>query len=273
MGFWHTGYMEFHEEVGLGDFVPQPTTYRCPNCDFECESGFELRTHQFEEHPSARPRLFVRGTEIGYTTHTVVHPLLVDDVLADSCSSARVNGQKVPVDSLGDVLASLWQGPAEVVLFGDQDEARFLIDFKVADEQELAMVDQCFEKLARGKILNIQAIEAFISETQQLSTTAQYVDGICDYLYGILAKEGSGESYLTFKEYSERFNRSTERLGQFRRNVSDVICGLVAFNFNQFKRANWGMNECRYLDLTSELPTVSFPLWRAERQSIYSMTD
>ena len=52
MGFWHTGYMEFHEPVGLGSGVKAtPPVFRCSHCPATFPSSAELRTHRFEMHP------------------------------------------------------------------------------------------------------------------------------------------------------------------------------------------------------------------------------
>ena len=68
MGFWHTGYMDFHEPVGLGDGYPPPTpVYACQMCSEEFPNPDDLRAHRFESHPLSRPVLLVRGVEVGST--------------------------------------------------------------------------------------------------------------------------------------------------------------------------------------------------------------
>ena len=51
MGFWHTGYMEFHEPTGQGSFTPTaslPPAYPCPTCGLEFSSERDSRVHAFE---------------------------------------------------------------------------------------------------------------------------------------------------------------------------------------------------------------------------------
>ena len=70
MGFWHTGYFEFHELVGLdGTFKPLPPSFPCVHCGQTYASLHELRNHRFEAHPLHRPVMFLQGRELG--THPV----------------------------------------------------------------------------------------------------------------------------------------------------------------------------------------------------------
>lgn len=72
MGFWHTGYFEFHEQVGYGEgFLPRPTVYTCSHCGESFTSNDALRIHRFERHPHKRPILILRGLEIGNATASI----------------------------------------------------------------------------------------------------------------------------------------------------------------------------------------------------------
>ena len=50
MGFWHTGYIEFHEEVGLKGYEFRPNTreYPCASCAKVFATAEELQTHRLE---------------------------------------------------------------------------------------------------------------------------------------------------------------------------------------------------------------------------------
>jgi hypothetical protein len=85
--------------------------------------------------------------------------------------------------------------------------------------------------------LTIAAIEAFVAATTHYETAADYRNGIATYLYGVLAKERSPESGLEHGAYREKFDEALSLLGGFDRVTADVICGLVAFHYNQFDRA------------------------------------
>ncbi len=63
MGFWHTGYMDFHEPTGLDGWVfdPKPPTFPCKHCGAIWNSLDDLRKHRFEKHSLIRPILFIDG--------------------------------------------------------------------------------------------------------------------------------------------------------------------------------------------------------------------
>jgi hypothetical protein len=93
MGFWHTGYMEFHEPVGLdGSYPPDTTIYRCHICDKTFNKSQELQAHRFEAHPFERPLLFIRGLEVGSTPIRITRTLKPQEVVASRFDRARING-------------------------------------------------------------------------------------------------------------------------------------------------------------------------------------
>ena len=66
MGFWHTGYLEFHEPLGLDvGYRPSKVWCSCRHCTSTFDTMEDLRRHRFEAHPLARSMLFVQGAEIG----------------------------------------------------------------------------------------------------------------------------------------------------------------------------------------------------------------
>ena len=65
MGFWHTGYIEFHEPSGLDvGYRPSKVWYPCRHCTSKFDTIEDLRRHRFEAHPLARPMLFVQGQRV-----------------------------------------------------------------------------------------------------------------------------------------------------------------------------------------------------------------
>lgn len=235
MGFWHTGYMEFHEPIGLSEFVaaPSPPEYRCEQCG-ESFPAFELlRSHRFERHPVIRPVLFVRGREVGGSRLRVTRPIQPSDVRALHSSDARLNGQSVALDDLGQLLSLMSTTVADVQLHGEI-VADFRLHFEIALARDIAGVERCFENAAHRGRLDRRAIEDFIESARAYPTALAYCDGICEYLYGVLAKERSPESSLPFHEYRDKFNRAADVLRDVDRPLARLVQGLVAFHFNHF---------------------------------------
>ena len=53
MGFWHTGYAEFHEPSGLEGYIyspPPPVRYVCEHCTASFAELEELRRHAGRYH-------------------------------------------------------------------------------------------------------------------------------------------------------------------------------------------------------------------------------
>src|SRR3954464_6802848 len=96
MGFWHTGYMEFHEKVGLDwEFKPGPPSYVCSECarQFPTEDG--LHKHRLEAHPLRRPALFIDGMELGSRPLRITQGLVSGAVRTENCATATINGKNV----------------------------------------------------------------------------------------------------------------------------------------------------------------------------------
>jgi hypothetical protein len=61
-----------------------------------------------------------------------------------------------------------------------------------------------------------------------------YCDGVCHYLYGVMAKERSPDTGLKQSQYVERYLRSSDELAGFDRPLARSVRALIAFHFNQF---------------------------------------
>jgi hypothetical protein len=238
MGFWHTGYMDFHEHVGLeGHYPPEPTVYRCRLCGNDFPTPEELQVHRFESHPDERPLLFIRGLEIGTAPHRITRTLQADEVRASHFDHAHINGTRVIPSKLGKKLSQTTNERVTVELANEGVTARFDISFEIASDIDLAGVDSCFLAVARLRRLDLRAIEDFISAARAFPSGMGYCDGICEYLYGVLAKERAQDSSLAYEAYREKFNRAADLLRDFQRPIAQAIGALVAFHFNHFSES------------------------------------
>ena len=242
MGFWHTGYAEFHEPTGLGDFVytpPPPVRYGCEHCSLSFLELEALRKHRFEAHPVRQPALLLRGKPVGALAQVLMTQIDASDVLVEDATSCLLNGKSIPLANLGQQLAAMRREFAEVELRNQGATTRCLLDFQVADEAHLAGVEAAFLRLARDRVLNIQAVSRFNEDCRAFASAMPYCDGISHYLYGVMAKERSPDSGLKHEEYIQRFLRSTEELSGFDRPLARSVGSLVAFHFNRFDDAEY----------------------------------
>jgi hypothetical protein len=242
MGFWHTGYAEFHEPTGLGTYVytpPPPVRYACEHCSRSFSNLEALRKHRFEQHPVRQPALLLRGKPVGALPHLLMTPLGPSDVLVEDTTACMLNGKPLPPERLGLQLAAMRREYAEVELSNQGATTRFKLDFRVADEADLTGVEAAFLRLARDRLLNIQAVSRFNDDCRAFASAMPYCDGISHYLYGVMAKERSPDSGLKHEEYIQRFLRSSDELSGFDRALARSMRSLVAFHFNQFDDAEY----------------------------------
>lgn len=238
MGFWHTGYLEFHDEAGLGyTYRPEKPVYHCQHCGSHFDSIDALRRHRFESHPYTRPLLFVRGIELGASPFRITRMASAADFVVERCTEAAINGESVAPEQIPKRLAHVANDKVRVELVNEGAPAAFELVFRIADEKHLAGVESSFIKMASKGILTIHTVEDFILECKPFDTADGYCDGICHYLYGVLAKERAPDSSLSYEEYRERFNRAADALMDYDRPLARIVRGLVAFHFNHFADA------------------------------------
>lgn len=228
MGFWHTGYMEFHDEAGLEyTYRPEKPVYHCQHCGEHFDSMDALRRHRFELHPYTRPLLFVRGIELGATPFRITRVASAFDFVVERCSEAAINGVFVAPEQIPERLAHVANDKVRVELVNGGAPATFELVFRIADEKHLAGVESSFIKMASKGVLTIHAVEDFILECKPFDTADGYCDGICHYLYGVLAKERAPDSSLPYEEYRDRFNRAADALMDYDRPLARVVRGWL----------------------------------------------
>jgi hypothetical protein len=234
MGFWHTGYMEFHDSSGLGNYVPTPATYACALCDEVFGTTDKLRRHRFEFHPIQRPVLLIKEKELGSHPFRVTTKLSVNDVLAENCESAFLNGEKITPAFLPSRIVDLPSGVSNIKLIRGGLAAEFSLDVRIASEEDLRGIEIEFERTVKGRRLDLIAIEEFIEATAKYESAITYCDGVCAYLYGVLAKERAQDSSLDYAEYGGKFGIAAEELGAYDRHLARTIASLIEFHFNHF---------------------------------------
>lgn len=272
MGFWHTGYMEFHEPVGFDvSFTPSPPRFPCAHCGATYDSQDELRKHRFEAHPLHRPVMFLNGREAGNQPLRITRRLSPADVRIGECDRAVLNGSELPVSGLPRALAKISADVCRILLSKSGVIAEFELDICVASEKDLAGVEKQFQKIALGRRLDTRAVDEFISASSSFNSAIRYCDGICAYLYGILAKERASDSSLPYEAYSSKFGKAAEELAAYDRPLARTIASLVEFHFNHFResacqspRSRVGTVADRYAAWMETRSQVTVPLTGAD---------
>lgn len=239
MGFWHTGKWDQEQPTGLDAEYspPPPVRFNCEYCSAHFTELEELRRHRCERHPLRQPALLLRGRAVGSLPVAILSSLRPDDIDVMDATGCAVNGRPMKLISLGACLAEMSREYVEVELTNGGAVTRCLLDFRIAAEDHLAGVERAFLRMANDRALSIDAVSRFIHDCQYFEDAMLYCDGICHYLYGVMAKEKSADSGLRPDQYAERFVRASEELSGFDRPLARSIRALVAFHFNQFDEA------------------------------------
>jgi len=238
MGFWHTGYLEHHEVTGLGDYSPRllPPTFTCKDCGEIYLSEDELHKHRFESHPSRRPTFFVRGRELGAAPIRITRPLAEDDMSID-CDRAFVNGEEFPIDAARQRIAMNSTDVCRVKLYKGNIPEEFELNFCIASEQDMRGVEMQFNKMVYKKHLDGRVVDAFIDATKEYVSAVGYCDGVCSYLYGVMAKERCSDSGLPHEKYVDKYNEAAKKLADYERPLAVAIRSVIGFHFNHFNES------------------------------------
>ena len=187
MGFWQTGYMEFHEPTGFALPDPrEPPSFVCDRCGEFFASVASRDDHRVEAHPKHKPALIVRGRELGARRLKITRTLSPSDVRLD-CDRAWLNQIEIPACELRTALAEcLTPDVCHIRLRKDSIDTSFELEFAIASDQDLDRVEARFTDIARRGPLDSRIVDDFIGTKSDFGTAIGYCDGICGYLYGIL---------------------------------------------------------------------------------------
>lgn len=239
MGFWHTGYMEFHELTGLPrcDYVPSRPRFACELCEAYFEDLKALRQHKFESHRIQQPALYIHGKSVGSVRAILLTPLCKEDVAIINSEYCTANGKQISLDSLVSFLVEQTNRFVTFELHNHGATSRFNLDFRVASDNDLTGVEQAFLGMVGRKSLSPFEVSSFNSTCRDFPSALQYCDGIAQFLYGMLAKEGHPDCSVDYSKYIEKFYRASEALKVINRPLSRAIRAVIAFHLNQFEEA------------------------------------
>jgi hypothetical protein len=246
MGFWHTGYMEFHEQTGSSTDCklfndPRPPEFPCERCGEIFSSIDVLNRHRFNDHTSSRARLFLRGRECGRTRISIVSEVEPSDWLFHNTLGITVNDKEVDEPTAKDLLC-LSRGVVRLGLRGEALDQVYEISIEIAEENDLLNVEASLNELILGRRLSRAAIIEFHERCRPLKTSAAFSNGLSNYFFGVLARERPTESSTLrskskMRTYRECFDDSVAQLSQIDRPAAESVCGLVGFHYNHFDHA------------------------------------
>lgn len=254
MGFWHTGYFEFHEPDEPPVIrAPRRPTHACVSCGAAFFSERDLEVHEFSGHVRPRPTLILDGREVGRTRLYVTRETLAQDWVFHSTHSVAINGEPFVPESAPAALASKKSGFADVVATNGDVRQEFQFEFALAEATDLSGIDEALYSLINGNVWGRDSIDTFIMRGKRYPSASRYLDGIANYLYGVLAREELADVGGDPEKYEGRYDSAVRILGEFDRPPAEAICGLVAFHYNQFDRAMAKTTSARVSDVSKRL--------------------
>lgn len=289
MGFWHTGYMEFHEptEEGRGAYSePKPPTFSCTRCGVEFSTERDLRVHSFEGHTIQRPVLVFKGRECGKSRLTITAQTSEKDWEIRNAGVVQINGTTTSIPRAVEALTTQRSGILDICLVNADVVHTSQFEFAFSDRDDLEGVDAALFHFIEGRELSLRAIDDFIMRSKAYRTAGGYLSGLANYLYGALAREGLAEPGLRSNigdsgGYEGKYDKAVAALGAFDRPPAEAICGIVAFHYNQFHRAMTKTKSqrvaevsLRFQALLRRQPWQSAGLLQAEHSSLdYALSD
>jgi hypothetical protein len=236
--------MEFHEPTGLAGYrggSSKKFFETCETCGKSFNSLDLLTLHRIEQHPSPEPRLFIRGYELGASTLKVRTPLQRSEIMFSHEGEIKLNGRTVLACDVIEAICTATQQTFDLTLGHVGMHRKFQIDLRIPDESDLIGVERSVSKLIAGGRLDRRGINQLTSDCEDFRTAREYLGGIVNYFYGVLAREESPETELQFEQHEERLNRSASQLAGYQRPLSMCLCAVISFVGNHFKMA---ANQC-----------------------------
>ncbi|MEO5535830.1 MAG: hypothetical protein ABIR17_11955 [Pseudolysinimonas sp.] len=185
----------------------------------------------------------------------------VEDWVFHDTIAVEVNGASMTPIQAAELLASRRTGHVDVIATGEGARREFEFEFVLAEEADLEGVDGALEHLIAGRVLDRDAIASFITRSRPYATASRYLDGLSNYLYGVLAREDLSDRGGEAEAYERRYDISVRILGTYDRRPAEAICGLVAFHYNHFNHAvaktkSWWVSDVskRFLGLLEKVP-------------------
>jgi len=219
-------------------FHPKDIIYQCSICPKSFITRDKLFQHRFENHPFLKPALFIRGVESTTPRVIISRHLTPVEISVANTDQFKINEMFFGETSFVDKLTSIKQGIVEVTLLNDGVETAYELEFDIVSNADLQEVDRLFFALLGNSVLDISLIDNFLDATEHYKTTDRYVDGLSNYLYGLLAKDQQGGTNLEQNEYKQRFNMALDILKLFETPLAVVVTAIINFNQNIFKHTD-----------------------------------
>ena len=252
----------------------------CPECGAQFSRDVDLGDHLTTEHPVLEPHMFVGGARVSteWIIRQPIDASALRIMNAAEIWLGADGGELRPVsaEDVGGILASTQDGVLELHLHGrgasppyDVPSARFgLLDTRtlivgaspisdrnlrgrgasrrydirvlIPQKKEMGHIDEEFvDRLAREDV-TVSDVRLFGEALAVGIAAGEYASALADYVYGMLAKDGTGQTTLPFTDSGDKLKRSLSVVGAFvdQQRLAAVVASCIRFNLNDF-RGEW----------------------------------
>jgi hypothetical protein len=215
----------------------RPVTFKCDKCGEAFADREARRQHIFDHHPFKRPLLMVGSRMVNERGQVVATPFPPADWVIQQTERIVIDQQEVTSRQACQRLSQLTTGFHEVTLASADHTVTYHIEFDIPIEAQLAAVERVFNMLIVNQPLESDRIAQFITVVKQEDGARYYLEGVSDFLYGVLAKDQRGGTSLNRDDYTAKFHAAREALRFMNRPLANLIKALVNFNDNAFSEA------------------------------------
>lgn len=214
-----------------------PVTFKCDKCGEAFADREARRQHIFDHHPFKRPLLMVGSRMVNERGQVIATPFPPADWVIQQTERIVIDQQEVTSRQACQQLSQLTSGFHEVTLTSADHAVTYHIEFDIPNDAQLAAVERVFNMLIVNQPLESDRIAQLITVVKQEDGARFYLEGVSDFLYGVLAKDQRGGTSLSRDDYTAKFHAAREALRFMDRPLANLIKALVNFNDNAFSEA------------------------------------
>lgn len=215
----------------------RPIIFKCDKCGENFANREARRQHVFDQHPFKRPQLLISSRIVKEQGEVIASPFPPADWVIQQTERIVIDQQEVTSRQACQRLSKLTSGFHEITLASADHVVTYHIEFDIPTEAQLATVERTFNILIVNQPLESDRIAQFITVAKQEGGARYYLEGVSDFLYGVLAKDQRGGTSLSRDDYTAKFHAAREALRFMDRPLANLIKALVNFNDNAFSEA------------------------------------